>query len=369
MLDRKKLIFIGLSASPFGRGMAEFYDDLIAPTTIRDLIDQGYLSKFKAFCPTHPDLSGVKIVGGDYHEGQLSERMSKKSIVGDVVHTWIDKAEHRPTLVFAVDCAHANLLFEQFADEGVACAYVDAKTPREDRAELGRQLNQGHIEVICSVGTMTHGVDLDVRCIVLARPTRSEQLFVQMIGRGLRTAPGKDHCLILDHSDSTLRLGMVTDIQRDHLLGGKNARVEPIERRTPLPHECPKCSCLIPPYVDECPHCGFKAKRISTVVAQAGELVEYEEMAKKLKRKTNGELTWPEKAALFGELKGYALVHGFKSGWAAQKYREKCGVWPNDPRVRDAVVRQPSAGTSSWIRAGFIRWAKSKPKVAEHAEA
>ena len=72
---------------------------------------------------------------------------------------------------------------------------------------------------------LTTGVDLDVRCIIDAKPTKSRILFVQTIGRGLRTAEGKDHLLILDHAGNHLRLGMVTDIGQDHLDDGKERQI------------------------------------------------------------------------------------------------------------------------------------------------
>lgn len=361
-------IFVGLSATPWSRGLKEFWDDLIIPTSISELISIGDLSPFRVFAPSHPDLKGIKTVAGDYHEGQLSERMSKASIVADVVETWLAKAERRPTLVFAVDRAHAKLLHDQFERANVASAYVDANTPREERQELGRQLNSGDLEVICSVGTMTHGVDLDVRCVVLARPTKSEILFVQMMGRGLRTAEGKDSCLILDHSDTTLRLGMVTDIHHNELFGGKNDRLETLEKRPSLPHECKQCSFLIPAHVAECPNCGFKSKKLANVHTKEGELVELAAvLTKKAQKKTNREMDWPEKAQFYGELNNYAHEHGYKPGWAAAKYRDRCGVWPNDSRVSDAPVRLCSAATRSWIKASFIRWAKGKAKATAGA--
>lgn len=357
-------IFVGLSATPWARGLKEFWDDLIIPTSISELIEQGYLSPFKAFASAHPDLTGIKTIAGDYHEGQLSERMSKTSIVADVVKTWLEKAERRPTLVFAVDRAHAQLLHEQFGEAGVSSAYVDANTPREERHELGRWLNTGDLEVICSVGTMTHGVDLDVRCIVLARPTKSEILFVQMVGRGLRTAEGKDHCIVLDHSDTHLRLGMVTDIHHDGLMGGKNDRVGALEHKAPLPKDCPKCAFLVPVGLSECPNCGFKRKRVCSVVQKEGELVELT-MVRKLKRKIEGALSLEEQIAFYGELQGYAQEFGYKSGWAANKFREKCGVWPNDPQIRYVRPRPTSPGVRSWIRAGQIRFARSRQRRSD----
>jgi DNA repair protein RadD len=360
-------IFVGLSATPWSRGLADIFDDLIVPTSTSELIEQGYLSPFKAFCAAHPDLSGIRTVAGDYHEGQLAARMSQTKLVGDVIQNWLDKANGAPTLVFAVNRAHAALLHDQFEQAGVMSAYVDANTPREERGILGRRLNEGGLNVICSVGTMTTGIDLDIRCIALARPTKSEMLFCQMVGRGLRTAPGKEHCMIFDHSDNHLRLGMVTEIHHEALKGEKEKEAKS-ERPTPLPKECPKCSHVIPVGVSECPNCGFKRQRICSVTAEEGELIEIE-LARKLKRRTNGELSWGEKIRFMGELKGFAAEHGYKDGWAAYKYQERLGVWPNDGRVKYAKTQICGPATRSWIRLQQIRraQAKSQPSQMEAA--
>ena len=76
-----KVPFVGLSATPWTKGLGKHYDDLIVATTTAELIDKGFLSPFRVFAPAHPDLSGVKVVAGDYHEGQLSEAMSKPVLV------------------------------------------------------------------------------------------------------------------------------------------------------------------------------------------------------------------------------------------------------------------------------------------------
>jgi DNA repair protein RadD len=352
--------FIGLSATPWSRGLKENWDDLLIPTTMVDLIEEKYLSPFKVFAPSHPDLKGIKTVDGDYEVGELSKRMNVPKLVGDVVATWLAKGNNEPTLVFAVDRAHAAAIHAKFEEAGVATAYVDAKTSREDRADLRRRFQAGQVKVICSVATMTTGVDLDVRCIILARPTKSEILFVQILGRGLRTALDKHECTILDHTDTHLNLGMVTDIHHDRLLGGKSkesGKSDSYEAKPKLPMECPKCTCLIPLGVLKCAECGFTPQRMTTAVHEAGELVEFE---KKLKGKANREMTWPEKERFMGELKGYALENNYKESWAAQNYRKKVGVWPNDPRVRYAPTLLCQPATRSWIKAQIIRWSKAK---------
>ncbi len=101
----QRVPFIGLSATPWGSGLGKHFDDLIVAATTAELIDNGFLAPFRVFAPSHPDLAGVRTVAGDYHEGQLSEAMSKPMLVADVVGTWLRLGDNRPTLCFAVDRA------------------------------------------------------------------------------------------------------------------------------------------------------------------------------------------------------------------------------------------------------------------------
>jgi superfamily II DNA or RNA helicase len=197
--------FIGLSATPWTRGLGRYFDDLIIAATTKDLITAGYLSPFRVFAPSHPDLTGVRTVAGDYHEGDLSGVMNDSTLVADVVDTWLGRAQNRSTFCFAVDRAHAKHLQQQFITAGVSTGYIDAYTPSKEREDIHRKFQDGQNRIVCNVGCLTTGIDWDVRCIILARPTKSEMLFVQIIGRGLRPAEGKEDCLILDHSDTHLR--------------------------------------------------------------------------------------------------------------------------------------------------------------------
>lgn len=231
--------FVGLSATPWTKGLGKFYDDLIQVTTTAELIKAGYLSPFRVYAPSHPDLSAVRTVAGDYHEGDLGEAMNQVALVADVVETWVKHGENRPTFMFGVDRAHAKHLQTRFEGAGVPCGYIDAFTNGPEREGLFRRFTAGDLRAIASVGCLTTGVDLDVRCIVLARPTKSEMLFTQIIGRGLRTAPGKVDCLVLDHSDTHLRLGFVTDIRKDKLDDGRERqKAEAKQRPQALPKEC-----------------------------------------------------------------------------------------------------------------------------------
>lgn len=364
--DWLSIPFIGLSATPWTRGLGRLYDTLIISATTKDLIEKGFLSPFRVFAPSHPDLRGVRTVAGDYHEGDLSKAMDRKELVADVVTTWLAKAEGRPTLVFAVDRAHAKNLQERFIEAGINAGYVDALTEPSDRRALAKAFRDGSMPVICNVGVLTTGVDWDVRCIVLARPTKSEILYVQIMGRGLRTAPGKDDLLILDHSDTTLRLGFVTDVHHERLSNGNLSDAYEPKPKEALPHECPKCAFVIPSGTRVCPSCGYEQQmRKSDVVHQAGELVELNERREsKVADKRNRTDDWITKVSFISQVRCYARQRGKSDGWVAHKYRDRYGVWPNDPQVRYApAAKECGLEVMSWITAMNMRYAKSQELI------
>ena len=361
MAEKPEMIFIGLSATPWAKGLGKHYDRLIIVTTIAELIERQYLSPMRVFAPAHPDLSGVKTTGGDYNEGQLADAMNKAPLVADVVETWIKRGEARPTLCFAVDRAHAKHLQQQFEGAGVRCGYQDAYTDPPERAQIREDFKAGRLEVVCNVGTLTTGVDWDVRCIILARPTKSEMLHVQVIGRGLRMADGKADCLILDHSDNHQRLGFVTDIHHHELDDGKD-RGKAEKRKPPVPKECPSCHYLRPPKVSKCPACGFQPAAQSNVEIVDGELQEI----------TRGKKTEINKYGIvlrgvlhphrlfYRMLMSHAASRGYKPGFAAAKYKDAIGTWPPRAWGADAPA-DASYEVLQWLRSQQIKYAKRRP--------
>lgn len=361
----KAIPFIGLSATPWTKGLGKkdektgrplVYEDLIIASTTQELIDAGHLSQFRVFAPSHPDLSGVRTVAGDYVEDELARVMSDKILVADIVDTWIQKGRGRPTLCFAVNRDHAKILVERFKEAGVRVGYQDAFTKKNERRQLERDFASGAIEVAVNIGTLTTGIDWDVRCIVLARPTKSEMLFVQMVGRGLRTADDKDYCLILDHTDTHLRMGFVTDVDAKHtgLHEGKNNTGidKSIEGKIKLPKECPSCGNLNTG--GKCLHCGHVTEHVVSIEEKLkegkGELGE-------LKKP---QATMGEKMAFLAELKTYGNRQGYKDGWASNKYREKFGVWPDHSIADVHPASIVTAKTESWIKSRAIAWSHSK---------
>lgn len=342
--------FLGLSATPWKRGLGRLYDKLIIATTTAELIDAGYLSPFRVFAPSRPDLSAVKVERGDYREDQLSEVMSERTLVANVVNTWKQLGEGRPTLCFAVDRTHAKTLQIEFEQAGVSCGYIDGTMERPERDDVRRKFEGGAYKVVCNVGVLTTGVDWDVRCIILARPTKSEMLYVQIIGRGLRTADGKSDCLILDHSTTTLNLGFVTDIQHDRLDDGTldqgDAKDQEKPKEAPKPSECPACHYVKAAGVKSCPQCGHVHHAVSKVEAKDGELVALNAKAKPF-----------DKQRFYQELLGLAQQRNKSENWAKGYFKARFNEWPYRNSVR---AIEPSPETISWVKSRQIAFAKRR---------
>lgn len=347
MDEREDVYFLGLSATPWAKGMGLRWQDLVIPCTIGELIEQGYLSKFQVFAPDVPDLTGVKTVAGDYDESQTADVMGGKALMASVIETWLAKGQNRPTLCFGVNRAHARDIQSGFIAAGIAAEYCDAFTDPVEMALIERRFRAGEIKVVCSVRKITTGVDWPVSCIIDAAPTRSEMLYVQKIGRGLRVNPGTEDLLVLDHAGNSLRLGLVTDIHHDTLDKTKKGKQERRPRAEKLPKECGKCSTVFSGLT--CPFCGHERKPQAGVETVDGDLVQISgkktAMLKEQKQEWYSGLLW------------IANQRGYKRGWAANKYREKVGVWPHG---LDDVPVPASPEIMNWVKSRQIAWAKRR---------
>jgi len=352
---------IGLSGSPFSKGLGKYYDNLIHTSSMRQLIDDGFLSDYVAYSHDKPDLTGIKTVAGDYHEGQLGKRMSDPKLVGCVIDTWLKHGENRPTICFAVNVAHAEFIGAELDRVNISNVVITGKTPMEEREVHFTQFKKGNLKVLVNVGTLVAGFDSDVRCIIDAAPTKSNIRHVQKLGRGLRVADGKDHLIILDHSANLLNLGFPDDIEIDRLDSGDKKEAAELKekqentKKEKEPKECQKCKHLKKAGEHECSKCGFTPKFIENVEVEDGELV-------KIK---GNKYSKDDKQRIFAELKGYQrerMLAGknLTDGWVANTYKDMVGVWPKG--LRD-TPSQPSEQVRGFIKHKAIAWARSKNKM------
>ncbi len=364
--EYKDIPFIGLSATPWSKGLGKMYDDLIAGTTTKGLIEAGYLSPFKVYAPSSLDLSGVSTVAGEYHQGELSKVVNKPQIVGDIVGTWLKLGERRSTVCFAVDVAHAQSLWRQFQCAGVRAAYIDAKTPPEDRRFIKEGFHDGTYEVVINIGVLTAGADWDIRCLILAAPTKSEIKHVQQIGRAIRTAEGKDTAIIIDNAGNHLRLGFITDINHSRLHDGTSHGFGAEAPQKVLPKLCPQCQAVKQAGARKCEACGFESKIESRVRVAEGELIEFngEKVAALRKKQV---ITKDVMQRWWSGLLWIERDKRWKSGAAYFCFKEKFGKNPRRVGLSETMA-YPDSIVVSWVRSRQIARAKAKqvhPVAAE----
>lgn len=323
-------LVLGLSATPFTKGLGKYFDTHIEPIPMRQLINEGYLSDFEVYGPDTIDLSKVRTVAGDYREDDLSEAADKPQLVADVVQTWKKLGQNKKTIVFAVNVAHGRHLEVEFLKKGINAKEINGymqKDGDEGANQIIEDFRQNKIKVLISVEMLVKGFDVpDVECIVFATATKSPMKWIQACGRGLRRHVGKEFCRILDHGSNAERLGFPDEYEFLQLDDGKHQRGKNKQKEKPeqLPKKCPSCDFLKPAKTRRCPACGFEPKFIQEVEVEEGEL-------KKMKRKARKDYSLAEKQSFLAQLNQYAFEKGFKEGkngcygWSLHQYKEKFG--------------------------------------------
>jgi superfamily II DNA or RNA helicase len=201
---RTDTLHLGVTATPQRTdkiGLSDIFDKIVFHRSINDFIPD-YLCDLRCIqIMTHISVDGVSTWAGDLRTEQLSALLNTANCNELIVEAWKEHALGRLTLCFTTDVAHARDLCETFQAHDIKAAWVCGETPLDERRDILAKFAQGEIEVLTNCAVLTEGYDnpaLD--CIILARPTKSTLLYTQMIGRGTRTYPGKEDCLILDVS-------------------------------------------------------------------------------------------------------------------------------------------------------------------------
>lgn len=196
---------VGVSAtfSRFdGLGLGAAIDHIVYHKDYIDMIGEKWLSDVCfTTVQTKADISRVKKgANGDFQPSELSQVVNTNQINDITVHTWMAKASNRKsTLVFCIDLAHVSGLTNAFRAQGIEAQFVTGSTPKVERSARLDSFKRGEFPVLVNCGVFTEGTDIpNIDCVLLARPTKSRNLLVQMIGRGMRLHPGKQNCHVID---------------------------------------------------------------------------------------------------------------------------------------------------------------------------
>jgi len=255
-----KVTVIGLTATPFRLGVGNLidcddalFDNIIIDIPVEKLIREGYLSSLLTNATKNAiDVSGVGTVAGDYAKVALSKKVDTNAITLKIVEellSYKDKREH--WLLFSIDIKHAEHINKLLVDNGIKSDVIHSKQSKQKKTESIKRFKSGDLQCLVSVATLTTGFDCpSIDLIGLVRPTQSPVLHIQMIGRGLRIAQGKQNCLVLDFAGNIMRLGPINDV---HIkIKGKNKN-----KGQPVIKECVKCNSHVPAGAKTCYFCGY----------------------------------------------------------------------------------------------------------------
>jgi superfamily II DNA or RNA helicase len=352
--DSKVIGFTATPARTGGQGLGDYFTALLEIVSIPTLIGEGYLVPGRYYGGTMADMSKVRTTAGDYNQQESSDLNSDPMLVGDVVANWMRLAGDRHSIVFAVDIRHANALAERFQREGVTVGVVTNGTIESDRQEIISRFREREIQVLCNVMVAAYGFDVPtVDCIVLARPTKSIPLHLQMLGRGLRPAEGKDHCLVLDHAGNVTRLGMAEDEYSWQLSPGRrvqdSSRFEKGERKE-KPVTCQSCGHIFK-RSPLCPKCGWQIPQPKKDVQHVeADLVEI----------TQSRIQeWIDKRTFYQELMFMAAEGDWHPKRAACLYKEKFEQWPAW-KWRNLPTIEATDKTRRWVKSRTIAFAKRR---------
>lgn len=315
---------IGCTATPIrldGRGLADYFDDLVKGPGVAKLIRDKFLAPYKVFAPPLKiNLDKVKTLGGDYQKKELEKKIDSADIIGDAVQQYKKHADGLPAIAFCISIKHATDVCNKFIDAGYKAAIVHGEMKVDDRDKAIKGLGNGKIQILTSVDVISEGTDVpDVSAAILLRPTKSEGLYLQQVGRVLRPKEGKT-AIILDHVNSTRTHGFVDDERQWSLYSQKKKK----KKGEVAPHveTCKKCFATYKP-TPVCPVCGYEAENRQRFIKQ--EEGELEELKRKEKAETekNQQKLLIATAKTLEELEMVAKILGYKKGWAYRVYESR----------------------------------------------
>jgi superfamily II DNA or RNA helicase len=337
---------IGLTASPFTKGLGKIYDHVVSPVTTKELVDQKMLVPLRVFIAKEIDMAGAKKVAGEWSQQEASDRGMK--ITGDIVTEWVKKTheifnEPRKTIVFASGVDHGSHLAAKFQEQGYNFICISYRDDEEWKKQVIEDFSKPDTKITGLIATdiLTKGFDVpDVMIGVSARPfSKSLSSHIQQMGRVMRGHEGKEFAIWLDHSGNYLRFREdweeVYEQGVDKLDEGKEkAKKEPTQKEKEAA-KCPVCAAFWPSG-DTCLNCGHVRERKNKVIAVEGEMVEL-----------SGTVSRESKQDFWNQMVWLMRYQGWSKGRASHTYREKFGVWPKG--LSDTNPQMLSADTKKFI--------------------
>lgn len=370
---------LGFTATPArqsGRPLSDQFEHLILGPSMSALIKMGSLVRARIFnipVVSQDELKSLrKDAVGDYQAGELASLMSRARLLGDVVENWLKIASGKRTIVFAVSKAHGAHLVQAFTRQGIAAEILTDQDGEEIREQVIGRLETGKTTVLVNCFLMAYGVDVpSVECIVLARPTRSLAMYLQMVGRGMRPAPGKDHFFLIDHGRVVENLGLPTEKFAWSLdsKSNVNAAAEAHSRTSGAeqPRTCRECGhmWLVSEEGYACAMCGWApSPKPKPIIVEDAELIE-------LVTDTKRASPWDDDVQQFFQECLGVEARRRPDVWQTTPNRQRAAAWHATrekfeietdsvpARYWSMEPARPSPQASGWMQYRRIRYARS----------
>lgn len=329
---------LGMSATPCrldGKGLGEVYDQIVYGPSIRELTNRGYLAPCRVFAPEQ-DITGLRKSGSDFSMEDAARLLDKAAVTGSAVAELRKLAPGRQAIVFCCTRQHAENVAAQFRAEGFSAVNIDGSMTSADRHRRLADFRARRIDVLTNVELLTTGFDCpQIEVGIFLRPTQSLALYLQMVGRILRIAPGKADAVLLDHVGNVPRHGM-PDAEREWTLDGRSKRPT-----APPVRQCPKCYAAFAP-APRCPACGYKfpiKARASAGEVRDGSLAELtgDDVAARERHLKTAPLRELLKAAKTREqLEEIRKARGYHPGWVKKMLDFKAAARSHKVEARRA---------------------------------
>lgn len=311
--------WLGVTATPTrlsGEGLGDVFKDMVLGPSTLELIELGALCPPTVYAPPTVDLSQLHVRAGDFVTAEAEAAMDKPKITGSAVAHYRKHAEGKRAVAFCTSIAHAQHVAMEFVDAGYKAVHVDGTMDRQVRKRVVASFQKGEIHVLTSCDLISEGFDCPgIEVGISLRPTASLGLWIQQVGRCLRTADGKDRAIILDHAGNTLRHGLPTDERAWSLAGRERARRNQASDSISV-RVCPQCFSAQPSGPPSCKHCGhifpIAARKVEEVEGELEEVT-----ASRVARKEQGSARSIEALIELGKLRGYRDP----LSWANHVYR------------------------------------------------
>jgi superfamily II DNA or RNA helicase len=237
--EELQVVTIGYTATPYRsdkQSMLSLLPTCAFARDIPDMVRAGWLAPLTwEPLKINIDLADVATTRQsgeiDYVEEELADELLHTAITQEIVQQTASKIDNRPTLVFGITVEHAEELAEAFRHLGLQAAAVSGQTSRSERERIFADWRDGVIQVVCNCTLLAEGFDFPaISALVIARPTLSPLLYVQMLGRGTRRAEGKQDCLVIDvmgnqpDTSNQVVLPHIIGVSKAASEGGREAR-------------------------------------------------------------------------------------------------------------------------------------------------